>query len=355
MLKLKGLKTPLIWALSRPLVCTLLSPFTREQVSVFMLHRLHAPESGVFGHTAEFLQEMLDRLRRDRYEFISLDRLSARMTGADPRPLRRAVAFTIDDGYADQAQMIRDVFIPFDCPVTVFAITGFIDGKLWPWDAKIRHILFASSVAGFTLETDGWTITMDLRDDASRRRSAGKVLERCKHLPYSKCLSVIDELQRLAEVVLPERPPPAFEPMSWDMARALESEGVRFGPHSVSHASLATLSSDEALAEIEESWRRLQQELVSPLQLFAYPSGIFGVDFSEREIRLAQAAGFPLALSADTGYVRPVHEGMNPSALWRLRRFSLPQTTEDVLQCASWIEMAKEALHGRGRPVGAHP
>ena len=107
--------------------------------------------------------------------------------------------------------------------------------------------------------------------------------------------------------------------------------------------------------EIEESWLRLRQELTSPLNLFAYPSGISGVDFSEREVHLVREAGFPLALSADTGYVRPVQEGMNPSALWRLRRFSLPQTTEDVLQCASWIERAKGAMHGRDRPVGVHP
>ena len=39
---------------------------------------------------------------------------------------QKAVAFTVDDGYFDFAEVAAPIFSHYDCPVTVFLVTGSI-------------------------------------------------------------------------------------------------------------------------------------------------------------------------------------------------------------------------------------
>ena len=58
----------------------------------------------------------------------------------DGPPLNRAVAFTIDDGYVEQATVAAPVFAEFDCPVTTFVTSGFLDRALWFWWDQIEYV-----------------------------------------------------------------------------------------------------------------------------------------------------------------------------------------------------------------------
>ena len=71
---------------------------TRGVATVFMLHRFRDDERGVQGTDPAGLCKGLESLRRRRYEFLGLEEVYRRLAGEGP-PLRRAVAFTIDDGY----------------------------------------------------------------------------------------------------------------------------------------------------------------------------------------------------------------------------------------------------------------
>ena len=44
---------------------------------------------------------------------------------AKNEPVRRAVAFTIDDGYFDQGHIAGPIFAEFDCPATIFTVRRF--------------------------------------------------------------------------------------------------------------------------------------------------------------------------------------------------------------------------------------
>src|SRR3954469_15281782 len=82
----------------------LLRPLMRTRATIFMLHRFRMPDAGVEGHDPSLLKRHLEFLRRERYDLISLETLFDDLLHgrAHKRP---AVAFTIDDGFADQVRV----------------------------------------------------------------------------------------------------------------------------------------------------------------------------------------------------------------------------------------------------------
>ncbi|MEO8195040.1 MAG: hypothetical protein ABI681_14400, partial [Gemmatimonadales bacterium] len=114
-------------------------PLLRSRATIFMMHRFRSPEMGVEGHDPMTLRSILRMLRKRRYELVSLATLLGDVATARPRT-RPAVVFTIDDGYLDQASVAAPAFAEFDCPVTTFVTTGFLDGALWFWWDRIEYV-----------------------------------------------------------------------------------------------------------------------------------------------------------------------------------------------------------------------
>jgi len=118
-------------ALKRLLLATLTAkpfsgiwaPFKRGRGTIFMLHRFTDHDLGSTGHDPSLLRSALAYLRRERYELVSLTELFRRL-GEGASRVDRAVAFTMDDGYLDQATVAGQIFADFDCPATTFVTTG---------------------------------------------------------------------------------------------------------------------------------------------------------------------------------------------------------------------------------------
>src|SRR5690349_395452 len=132
------LKTLALQLLRVPGAEALFAPFARGSGVVFMLHRFRAPGYGTFGHDVPTLRRALSHLRRKRYHLLSLEQL-LRLAAEGEHVPDRSVAFTIDDGYVDHAEVASPVFAEFDCPVTTFVTTGFLDGQLWFWWDRIEY------------------------------------------------------------------------------------------------------------------------------------------------------------------------------------------------------------------------
>ena len=95
--------------------------------------------------------------------------------------------------------------------------------------------------------------------------------------------------------------------------RAWQEEGMEIGAHTRSHPHLPQLLAEELEAEIRGSREDLEDLLGSPVEQFCYPYGEAG----EREIAVAQAAGFVSAVSTRRGRARP------GEPLWSLPRVSV--------------------------------
>jgi len=305
-----------------------------------MLHRLSERVTSGSTVTIESITDSLQSLRKAGARFVSLSHLfELAAQGKEPEP--GSVAFTIDDGFADQGVIAREAFERNGCPVTIFLIAGFIDGRLWPWDDQIAHAIRHSGTPSVVLPPDGRRF--DLTTPEGRRAAVGTMQNHCKTLPWSLAASALDELYTNLRFRPPAEPPGEYQPLSWDGIRALESRYVEFAPHSLSHRITSRLSDDEAREEIEGSWQRLRTELRRPASVYAWPTGR-DVDFCERDMRIAKSIGLNGAVATNDDYGDFRAQPDNPNRLYRVRRFSMSAYPVDNLQVGTGIERLKQTL-----------
>jgi peptidoglycan/xylan/chitin deacetylase (PgdA/CDA1 family) len=315
---------------------------TRGHATVFMLHRFRDDERGNGGCAPEVLRRTLEYLRREKYRIVSLDDLFQGLQGQGSR-LERTVAFTIDDGYFEQASVASPIFAEYDCPVTTFVTTGFLDGEIWFWWDKIEYCFQHTRLSDVELELAGVSLKYDWKDEADRRRAMSDFRARCKSVPDDDKLGAIELLAARLEVDLPELAPLKYAPMTWDQLRECEGRGMSFGPHTVSHPILSRTSDQRSRREITESWERLRSEAAAPVAVFCYPNGKWD-GFGDREIAVLEELNFTGAVAAVPGYASARTVQSDPAARFKVRRFSLPNDTVHMIQYVSGVERFKQLL-----------
>jgi len=315
----------------------------RSRATVFVVHRERNDAAGVRGHTVTELRESLRSLRRSGARFLSVRDLVAYGRRHREFPTD-AVAFTIDDGFADQGRLAR-VFVEENVPVTMFLISNLLDGTGWPWNDRITLAVRLCGLPNAVVHLpDGdWQHTLSTPED--RVNATRSLRDRVKALSQDNVDDILSGLFRDLGVKVPVTPPDQHRPLTWEEARGLEDAGVEFGAHSVTHRIFSRLSDAEAHREIEESRLRLRDELRRPLDIFAWPIGR-ACDFTERDLRLAQAMNLEACFATDDDYATLSPEA-GQASFHALCRFGLPTSHTNLLQYGSWIERAKQLARGR--------
>lgn len=312
---------------------------TRGLATVFLCHRFDLDGERSSDRTST-LRDVLEWLRRNRYELVSIERVVRAHLGEEP-PLERAVAFTIDDGYADQADAAESVFADFDCPVTIFLTTGFVDGELVPWWDRLAAVVAAA--AGDRLQNADVDVDLPLDGPTGRLHALHRLEERCKTLDPVARDELIAALARGVGVEPLKVPHPSDRPLTWERARRLEQTGlVRFGPHSVTHPILSRCDDRQAEEEIVRSWRRVRDELQHPLPIFCYPNGEAS-DFGDREVEIVRRAGMIGAVTVEVGHADPRRH--DP---FHVRRVPfLPEPLDDLQWVAGLEQLRRRPPHRR--------
>jgi peptidoglycan/xylan/chitin deacetylase (PgdA/CDA1 family) len=296
---------------------------------ILMFHRFRDAEVGNRGHDPQALHAHLAWLRAQKFTLLSVTELLDRL--AEGAPVKRTIAFTVDDGYADFGRIAAPIFAEFDCPVTVFLPTGFLDGQHWLWWDSVSLALTA----------------------LKREPEVGPMVEALKLVPEAEKLERISALVRESGIELAKSPTPKYAPLTWDDVRRLSRSGVTFGPHTVTHPTMSRTPEDQLQFEIAESWRRVRAEAgAAAVPVFCYPNGD-SADFHCREERAVAAHGMRAAMSARPGYASHRDFGAaRPSARFSLPRFGYTEDPGLFIQVASGVEWAKEAVRaviGKGR------
>lgn len=289
------------------------------------------------------LEYCLQYLSSNHYNFVSLEQIILHIQGKATLP-KRPVAFTIDDGFEDQASIGAPIFLKYNCPVTIFLISDFLDGILWPWDDQVAYLVNHCSLAEFSLELNGQYRTFNICDNREKATTIRDIQNWIKTLPADKLDDYLQLLGDASKTVLPATVPDSYKAMSWQQARQLEKQGVRFAPHTRSHRILSRLDNHHAKNEILHSWQRLSEELASPSPVFCYPTGR-AEDFTDRDIAIIKDTNLIGAVSTEPTFVDV--NNLQSDYIYRLPRFGFPDTFEDFLQYSSWIERAKTQLLNR--------
>jgi len=328
---------------SRP-ISSLMDPIRSQCVPVFMLHRMENKSLGIRGHSAEHIKAALTFLKDNKYTVVSLRKIFNHLQKGERLP-KRAVAFTIDDGFYEQAEIALPIFESFDAPVTLFIATDLPDLQAWSWDFKVEYIINSTQLSEFSLKIKGSTFYAELKNIEDKKKLVNSIRNHLKDIPYEITIEAVTELAEYAGVKVPCKPPEAYKPMTWEQAIKLESKNVEFGPHSCRHTILSQLPFDVAKLEISNSWSRLKEKLEHPVPCFCYPTGRDGLDYGEREKKFVCEVGLKFGLSAEPGYIDL--EQLENNDLLSLKRFSFPNNLTDFKQYCSWIERAKYLLFNR--------
>lgn len=324
-----------------PVLFNLMNKVFNTTPIILTLHRPNCPDLGIYGHDKGMLRQYLAFLTRHRYRTITVDAIDAWMHGEQDGDMTNTVAFTIDDGYRDQADLIREVFLPMGVPVSMFLITGFIDGKDWPWDAKINWLIWNAPRKPIKMTVGKTELKLRLDGDKEQRHEASRILRNIvKYLKPWELRRAIDELAAAVNIPLPAVPPACHQAITWDEARALESQGVRFGSHSVNHYVFSSLNHNEAARQLRDSHQRLLAELKCPLATFCYPVGGRG-DYTGRELLTLPEAGYRSALTMNPGVVQKLPYQARQEQ-YAINRYSLSAVSNDFVQQISWIERIKD-------------
>lgn len=266
--------------------------FQRNKVTILVYH---APTPQVFDEQIGVLKRLYNIVPLSAY-------VEARRTGDFSKLPPKALVVTLDDGHRSNFAL-KDVLERHNVPITIFLCSGLIGTRRRFW---FLHEKSPALVQRLKIVAD------DERLAALRRTG----FEEAKEFDDRQVLSIAE-------------------------LRELNSR-ADFQSHTVFHPVLPRCSEEKAEAEIAGSRSDLQTKLGHEVYALAYPNG----DYSERELRLAERAGYSCALSSDRGF------NTKKTPLFRLRRICVPDDADqhELLVKASglWGEI-KAALDASRR------
>jgi peptidoglycan/xylan/chitin deacetylase (PgdA/CDA1 family) len=284
----------------------LLRPMFSGVGAIFMLHHVRPRRDVEFqpNHhlevTPEFLRAMLEHLRSDGIDIITMDEVHQRLVERDFS--RRFAAFTLDDGYRDNRDFALPVLREFDAPSVVYVASDFAEGtgRLW-WIALERVVATASSIEA---AIGGAAVRLDTATPAAKQAAFHRLHDWLRALPGEH------DIQREMAALCARHGVDGTAVcrelcMSWDELKPFADDPlVTIGAHSITHCNLARQTEAIASHEMAVSRARIEQALQRPVVHLAYPYGD-KIAAGAREFTLARSAGFKTAVTTRPGMIFP--------------------------------------------------
>jgi peptidoglycan/xylan/chitin deacetylase (PgdA/CDA1 family) len=265
-------------------------------LSVLIFHRVLASiDPFYWGDSTASEFEVTMMFLAQHFNVVPLREGLARLASHSLPP--RAVALTFDDGYADNLLIAQPILTRLGLPATVFVATGYCAGD-WMWNDRVIECVRRTTRA-LVAARPGRYPALALTDQASRTHAAQTVIEAIRRVPGEERAVIVASLQEELDVELRAGPM-----MSTDDLRRIRMAGWDIGAHTVNHPILSTIQEARARAEIVESRRFLVEALREPIDLFAYPNGKPGVDYTPVHVAMVRSAGFSAAVNTRMAAVR---------------------------------------------------
>ena len=286
--------------------------------------------------SATFLEELIFELQRRGFDIVSLAEAISheRLNGA-----RRAVAFTLDDGYADNFTRAYPIFRRHSVPFAVFLTTGFIDRSVLMWWLVVEVLVRQRERV--ILPDHGTITTLTPRQ---KRTAFAVISDIAMRMTPDRLSAFIDTLLQ-ANPGTSAREAAMAAPLSWDDVRTMAASGLAtFGCHTVSHAPLALLDPDVCTAEIAAARDRMGEKLGTRPRFFAYPYG-GPHQIGTKAPRLVAAAGFEAAFTTRRDPV---------VCLGRDSAYTLPRVvigTEDMLAARAYVSGLPSAIRSTPKRI----
>jgi peptidoglycan/xylan/chitin deacetylase (PgdA/CDA1 family) len=254
-----------------------------------------------------------------------------------------AVAFSFDDGYADNVTRALPVLERFGAKATFYLAAGLMESRTAPWWDELAHALEHARRPVARFLAGGPPIDLDASSAAGRGAALRALLPRLRVGP-SEQRARLDALR----VALDVREAPPCELADWPLARRLAGAGMEIGAHTMTHPFLTLLPPGQQRREIADSAALAAARTGAEVTGLAYPVG----DHDERTVEAARAAGLAYAVTTAAGDCGP------GAPAFRLPRRALPEAASVGPGGRVSARMVGAEMRGafdrlRGRSAGA--
>lgn len=324
------------WLARQRMIDAVARKLVGHYTTIFMLHRAQPRENHYRGCDLGMLEQCLRYATENNFHFATVDEI-VQMALQGITPKAPTLCFTIDDGFRDQVTELVPVLLHYNAKPTIFVLTDFIDRRDWPWDAKLSYLAQNSPRKQAAFSYNGKAFELDLSSIEKRTESRRALVRFTKYLPGDKIDPFLALVSEQLDVPLSQQAGAGYEAASWDELRAMHAKGLNVAAHGCSHKVFSGLSTERVREELRISRERLQAEIPSPSQVFAYPSGT-RLDFDRSHNAPVAEAGFMAAVSAIPGNCKL---STIKADLFNIRRHSFPEMPAQFIRYCSWIEFLR--------------
>lgn len=220
------------------------------------------------------------------------------------------IAFSFDDGYADNVTRALPVFERCGARATFYLAAGLMESRTTPWWDELAFVLERARTPVARARVGGAEVALDAASPAGRRDALRALLPLLRVAPAEQ-RARLDALRD----ALGARGPAPCELAEWPLARRLAEAGMEIGAHTMTHPFLTLLPPDEQRREIAGSAALAAARTGAEVTGLAYPVG----DHDERTVEAARAAGLAYAVTTLAGDCAPGADA------FRLPRRALPE------------------------------
>ncbi len=281
-------------------LCRMLSRIRPRHITVLAYHRIapddleNAPgtQLGFSAFESNFRKHL--QLLKNSTNVIPASQLAGWLRGDNSLPPNASI-ITFDDGYRDNLTHALPILQEYNLPAIIYLSTGHM-GSQTPLYWNLANYGFRhASLGNYTLPITG---EADL-NSGTIKQIARRWTAAAKHLPPDQRNKATNDLIKALNVTVD---PDAFKNLylSWDEVRSMQSAGIEFGAHTVSHPILSTVPDNLAQDEIINSKHKIEHELGKTVTSFAYPNGLPG-DYTDQHIDILRNAGFDMSFTLSPG------------------------------------------------------
>ncbi len=276
--------------------------------SILMFHRICPEENRprIQGNsglevTPEYLEKLIQFFINKNYEFISLDDVHKQLREGNTR--KKFLAFTFDDGYADNYEHAYPILKKYSIPSTIYVSTNYPERKLAPWWCTLERLLLENDSLKFDLEKKSHEFqsrTFQEKEEAFRNIRHLLMAARGED-PASRIKEFFSFFninpEHLAEELM----------LSWEQIIELSKDPlIDIGAHTINHFPLNKLSKEEIKHEVLESQKQIESKIQRKVSHFSYPFGSKD-EVNEREFAIIKECGFKTSTTTRWGNIFPDH------------------------------------------------
>ncbi len=232
-----------------------------------------------------------------------LPRLLSEQTGT-----RKYVAFTLDDGYRNNAEFAAPVFARYSIPYTIFITTGFVERKRSMWWRTIAALV--TETDSFQFDFGGGTVDVCSESPSQITAAFARLVQFMQCFDEDEAVARIDAAAQTVGIDAISLVDESVMNPSELRTLALDPL-VHLGAHTVTHVNLRRVDDKRLAKEIAESTESMQRYAGYRPRSFAYPYG-WKAAVGEREIRAVSEAGFDVGVTTQPGVLQQT--GVMPAA-----------------------------------------